>query len=136
VHALHTIGQAQAAVSLAGQALYFWPRHATVEALYLPPALADLPRRCTSEPAEWLRLVLAEYVERHRAFSSYFAPGDPLLLRRLLRNPDHSAEIERRYALGEFRQNRLPERRLLPQLCAGEGSANPSLWSAVLATLA
>jgi hypothetical protein len=52
-----------------------------------------------------------------------------------LRHPDHSAEIERRYALGEFRQNRQPDRQLLPQLRAGAGSVNPGLWSAVLAAL-
>jgi protein O-GlcNAc transferase len=135
VHALHVVGLQKAAVSLASQALYFWPRDAVLASVYLPPALADLQRPCSSTPAEWLRLVLAEYVECHRAFSSYFAPGDPLQLRRLLRHPDHSAEIERRYALGEFRQNRVPDRQLLPQLRAGEGSVNPGLWSAVLAEL-
>ncbi len=132
VHALRLTGRHNAAIRLAQHALWAWPRNASVDSLYLPPDLADLERECTSTAAEWLRLVLAEYVERQRAFSSYFARIDPLQLRRLLRHPDHSAEMERRYALSEFRHNRVPDLGLLPKLAAGTGSVNPGLWNAVL----
>jgi protein O-GlcNAc transferase len=133
IHALQLAGRHKAALAMAVQVLHHWPRDAVPEALFVPPTWTDLQRSRTTHLGEWLRLVIAEFVERERAFSTYFASADPLTLRRLLRHPDHSAEIERRYALGEFRQNRTPDRRLLPQLTSGRGSANPALWSAVLA---
>lgn len=133
VHALHLIGRRHAAVGLAQHLLAHWPRELSLDTPYLPPLADDLSRPCTSARADWLRLLLAEFAERMRSFSSYFAPGDPSSLRRLLRHPDHSAEIERRYALGEFRQNRQPDLRMLSQLKSGAGSHNPMLWSAVLA---
>lgn len=133
VHALHLIGRRHAAVGLAQHLLAHWPRDLDADSDFLPPLASDLTRECTSSRTEWLKLVLAEFAERMRAFSSYFAPGDPTTLRRLLRHPDHSPEIERRYALGEFRQNRLPDVRMLTRLQAGRGSCNRSLWNAVLA---
>jgi hypothetical protein len=133
VHGLHLLGRRHAAVALARQALEHWPRTVDTTRIAVPPRVEDFARPCTTAPADWLRLALGEFVETQRAYSSYFAPADPLALRRLLRHPDHGAEIERRYALGEFRQNREPDPALLPLLRSGRGTANAALWTAVMA---
>lgn len=132
VHALHLLGRRGAAVALARRALAHWSRDAAVAGTFLPPLLRDLERPRTGDLREWVRLVLGEYIEQARATTSCDVPCDPLTLRRLLWNPDHAVQMECRYALGEFRQNRVPDVALLPNLRQGVGTAHGALWQAVL----
>lgn len=135
VHGLHLTGRTSAAFRLARTLLQHWPAEAARQldaTALLPPLAGDLDRACSTDAGSWLRLLLSEYVERVRAFSTFYSPADPTTLRFMLRHPDHGIEIERRYALGEFRQNRAPDLRLLPQLAAGRGTGNRALWEAVL----
>lgn len=139
IHAHHLTGQRGLAAELTARLLRHWPSAQAavgdVQAPWLSPQGEPLSAASMAdEPAalsRWLRLQCEAFLESQRAWSSCFAPADPFTLRRLLRQSGHPLFLERRYALGEFRQNRQPDAALVQALREADGP-NAAMWRAVL----
>ena len=134
VHAQMALGEQRAAVQLASRLLSRWPRSVEIDMPFVAPLRADLQRCRSSAAGSWLRQTLAEFVERHASFSSYFARPEPASLAALLAHPDHSVEMERRYLLAHARADRTADLSALRWLPAPRHTANPALWKALLAS--
>ena len=135
VHCLHALGERSAALNIADQVLRGWPEQAVQRTIFMPALAGDLDRRRSSDAASWMRQTLAEFVEVRRRHSSFFGQTVPGSLEALLRHPDHSVEMERRYFLGELRHDRLPEQTLLVRLPEAGATKNGAIWSAWLEQL-
>ena len=137
IHAHFLTGQRALSAHLTGRLLQQWPSTEVVtdaQGPWLTPQGEALNAQQPLEAASlalWLRLRCESFHESQRAWSSFFAPSDPFTLRRMLRQPDHPEFLERRYALGEFRQNRHPDLALVQHLRACSGP-NSAMWRAVL----
>lgn len=127
------LGQPAMAAQAAVQLLRSWPTKGVDLPLFMPMGRADLARARQGDALGWAWQQLAEYVHVRTSYSTYFRPADPALLEGLLRSPDHSAEIERRYVLGQVRADRPVDHSLLRQLPDARHTANPAVWRAVLA---
>lgn len=136
VHVLNALGRPAAALELGVAVLQQWEQGAAGPGPGLPmvpPERADLrlaPRRA---PRDWLRQRLAEFVGRRSAWSSYFQRGSAANWAALIRDPDHSPEIERRYLLAHLVADLNPSLTDLGWLPDAAHTANPVLWSALIA---
>lgn len=135
VHCQYALGERSTALRLAGEVLQGWPAQAVQRKVFMPVVAGDLYRRRSSDAASWMRQTLAEFVEMRRRHSSFFAQETAGALEPLLSHPDHSVEMERRYFLGELRQDRLPAMALLGRLPEAGSTQNAGIWSAWLAQL-
>ncbi len=136
VHVLQALGRQAAAVALARQLLAQWPAgrfDAAPARPAVPPELHDLVQAPRAALRPWLRQRLAEFAERRSAFSGIFQPPAPERWAALLADPDHSAEVERRYLLAHFLQDRVPPLAGLSLLPDAAHTANPSLWQGLIA---
>ncbi len=137
IHAHALVGLRAQAAELCGRLLQQWPGEEAItdgDGPWLSPqgeALAMQPRREPAELSRWLRLQCEVFRETERSWSSFFAPADPFTLRRLLRQENHPVFLERRFVLGEFRQNRSPDLSLVQNLRQQDG-CNAAMWRAVL----
>lgn len=100
---LHRLGYRDAAVSLARElaSAVLGGKGPTW------PFVVPLAEFATHEPiaslGHWLVGAIAEFIERRRAFSSYFATSPELELRQLVSNPNHSIAVDRRDVLAAAR---------------------------------
>lgn len=137
VHVLNALGRPAAALELGKEVLEQWPLGALGPGSGLPmvpPERTDLrlaPRRA---PRDWLRQRLAEYVARRSTWSSCFQRGGAPAWAALVTDPDHSPEIERRYLLTHVVAGLEPSLADLQWLPDAAHTANPAMWSALIAT--
>jgi protein O-GlcNAc transferase len=137
IHSHWALGEPAAALELGIRLLQQWPK-ATAEAggiarAVVPPQRADLERRRSTGLAAWLRQCLAEWVAMRSAWSGYFQQPAPQRWADLLAHPDHGNEIERRYLLAHASTGEAADLALVTHLAEPGATANPQLWSQVLA---
>ncbi len=136
VHVLLALGAQGAAVQMAGALLARWPDGADPMRPVMPPRRADLQRSRSTPPDAWLRQRLGEFVQTHCAYSSYFMPPVPQRLAPLLQNPDHSAEIERRFLLMHVAAGTAAPVAALTRLAEPGQTCNPNLWQGLMRAMA
>ena len=137
VHCLNALGEQQAAVRLGTSVLMQWPQGGVdITQAVVPPLRADMERHCTTALGSWLRQMLAEYVATHSAYSSYFQPAAPERWAGLLKHPDHSPAIERRYLLAHVLCDRVAPVEGLRWLHDARHTCNHFLWQGLIKTMA
>jgi FkbM family methyltransferase len=139
VHTFWALGEPGAALQLGSQLLAQWSPEAAaaipIVRAAVPPQRADLERRRSTPLAAWLRQCLAEWLALRSAWSAYFQQPAPQRWADLLRHPDHGDEIERRYLLAQASTGGVADLRLVTNLAEPGSSANPALWSQVMAAI-
>lgn len=137
VHVLHALGRPSAALRLGRAVLQQWPTGALKAGAGLPlvpPERADLRFVPQRSPRNWLGQRLAEYVSRRSAWSSFFQRGSSEAWAALVRDLDHSPEIERRCLLSHLVNDVVPSVSAVRWLPDAAHTANPAIWRALLDT--
>jgi FkbM family methyltransferase len=114
VHTLHALGQQLLAVGHARRVVQYWSDEYRPQLPVMTPLARDVERTRTTPLGSWIRQLLLEFIETRRHYSSYYAPCDMDVLVHLLAHPDHSAEMDRRYALHLLREGLNPDLVLAP----------------------
>lgn len=127
VHVLNATGRQLSAVGYAKNLLRSWPADCQLTLPWMTPLAADLSRPRTTPVGRWLHLLLGEFVEIRRHYSSYFSPSNTEYLESLLMNPDHRLEIEARYVLNKRRTGAVPDPNLVPGLLLGNSKYGKSV---------
>ncbi len=136
VHVLLALGAQGAAVQMAAALLARWPAGAGPAWPLMPPRRLDLQRPRSTAADAWLRQMLAEFVQTHAAYSSYFTPRTPQRLEALLQNPDHSAEMERRFLLMHVGAGSGAPLAALNRLAEADQTCNATLWHGLMQAMA
>ena len=136
VHVLLALGAQGAAVQMAAALLARWPAGQGPTRPLMPPRRLDLQRPRSTALDDWLRQMLAEFVQTHCAYSSYFMAPVPQRLETLLQHPDHSAEIERRFLLMHVAAGTAAPVAALSRLAEAGQTSNPTLWHGLTQAMA
>ncbi len=132
IHLLHIFNHRASCISLCHQLCQAYPNSPTPSWPFLLPTSRFTDRKPHESVGKWLQVLILEFIEYRKSYSSYFVANPLPELRLLMENPERGIEIDRRNVLAALKSQRPVTLSVPCQLTDSGYSRNSATWKQLI----